>query len=205
VVKISFFLACACLLFPCLLMAAEENPYALQEGDIVFSSSSQGQGKAIMDATGSIYTHCGIVQLMDGQPVVLEAVQPVRLTPLATFISHSDPGTFTAKRLKAALSPEYYQNAKAWAISQVGKNYDDQFRWDDQRMYCSELVWKIYQKAGVQLCDLKKFADYSLEQPEVRKVIEQRYGSISNVPTDENVVAPGDLAASPLLTEAPRR
>ena len=186
-------------------MASEENPYALQEGDIVFSSSSQGQGKAVMEATGSRYTHCGIVQVTGDQFVVLEAVQPVRLTPLTTFISHSDPGTFTARRLKIALSPEFYQNAKAWAISQIGKNYDDQFRWDDQRMYCSELVWKIYQKAGVQLCDLKKFTDYRLDQPEVHKVIEQRYGSIANVPKDENVVAPGDLAASPLLTEAPRK
>ena len=76
------FLAWVCLLFSSLLMAAEENPYALQDGDIVFSSSSQGQGKAIMEATGSPYTHCGIVQIKDGQFLVLEAVQPVRVTPL---------------------------------------------------------------------------------------------------------------------------
>jgi len=184
-------------------MAREETPYALQEGDIVFSSSSQGQGKAIMDATGSPYTHCGIVQIKGDQFLVLEAVQPVSVTPLATFISHSDPGTFTAKRLKNAITPAAYQQAQTWALTQLGKSYDDQFRWDDQRMYCSELVWKIYQKAGVSLCEPRKFRDYRLDQPEVLKVIEQRYGSLENVPKDENVVAPGDLAISPLLMDVP--
>ena len=125
--------------------------------------------------------------------------------PFATFILHSDPGTFTAKRLKTAISPSVYQNGRAWALTQLGKNYDDQFRWDDQRMYCSELVWKTYQKAGVSLCDLRKFRDYRLDQPEVRKVIQQRYGNAENIPLEEKVVAPGDLATSSLLMEVPRK
>ena len=43
------------------------------------------------------------------------------------------------------------------------------------------------------------------QRPDVRKVIEERYGGIENLPKDEKVVAPSDIATSPLLVEVPRR
>ena len=44
-----------------------------------------------MAATGSPYTHCGIVFEKDGKLMVLEAVQPVGEIPLETFIARSKP------------------------------------------------------------------------------------------------------------------
>jgi hypothetical protein len=38
----------------------------------------------------------------------------------------------------------------------------------------------------------------------VKAIIAKRYGSADKLPRDEPVVAPGDLAASPLLVEVPR-
>lgn len=185
--------------------SAEENPYLLQEGDIVFSSSPAGQGQAIIDATQSPYTHCGIVFQQDGKLMVLEAVEPVGVTTLASFISRSRPGTFTARRLKTPLAPAAYQKARDWGKEQIGIHYDARFRWDDQTMYCSELVWKTYEKAGVRLCEPGRFRDYHLDKPSVKKIIEERYGGIDRLPLDETVVAPGDIAASDLLAEPPRR
>jgi hypothetical protein len=66
-------------------------------------------------------------------------------------------------------------------------------------------VWKAYQQAGVELCPPRKFRDYNLQQPEVKKIIEERYGSMDRLPMDEKVVAPSDLAASTLLMEVPRK
>jgi hypothetical protein len=187
------------------LHAGEPGPYLLQEGDIVFSSSAFGQGAAIIAATASPYTHCGIVFKKDGKLMVLEAVQPVGVTTLKDFMSRGKPEIFTARRLKAGVTQENLQKARAWAEAQIGRNYDVQFRWDDEKLYCSELVWKIYQKSGVELCPPRRFRDYDLKRPEVRKIIEQRYGDINRLPLDEKVVAPSDLAASRMLVEVPRK
>jgi hypothetical protein len=187
------------------LCIAKEQPYDLREGDIVFSSSPLGQGQAIIDATNSPYTHCGIVYLEAGKAMVLEAVEPVGVTTLEKFISRSTPGTFTARRLKIPVTPEAYQKARVWGQARIGMKYDLQFRWDDQRMYCSELVWKIYEKAGVRLCEPSRFRDYILDKPSVRKFIDERYGGTAKFPMDERVVAPSDLAASDRLEEPPRK
>lgn len=173
----------------------------INEGDIVFTSSEHGQGKAIMAATGSPYTHCGIIFRQGGKWMVLEAVQPVGAVPLADFLARGKPETNRTLRLKQPLSAEALERGRAWAAAQVGKNYDEKFQWDDSRLYCSELVWKIYQHAGVELCKPRHFQDFRLEDPKVREIIVQRYGSFEALPKDEKVVAPSDLAASPLLEE----
>lgn len=185
------------------LRAAEEGNYSLQNGDVVFQCTAGEQAKAIQTATGSRYTHCGVVFEEDGAFKVLEAVQPVKVTPFEEFRKRSIPGTFQVRRLKTPLSPESIESAKEWGKKQVGLDYDLHFRWDDQTLYCSELVWKIFKKAGVELCATRKFHDYELDAPEVKKVIDQRYGSKDKLPKEEPVVSPGDLADSPLLVEVP--
>jgi Permuted papain-like amidase enzyme, YaeF/YiiX, C92 family len=175
----------------------------LREGDIVFTSSERGQGEAIIEATGSDYNHCGIVFQKDGKLMVLEAVQPVGVVSLQEFKSRSKPGTFLARRLKTPLAPEKYREARIWAEAQIGKNYDVRFLWDDGKLYCSELVWKIYHKAGVELCELRRFRDYDLEKPSVQKIIKERFGGPDHLPLDEKVVAPSDLAESVLLVNVP--
>lgn len=183
------------------LRGAESRVPELREGDIVFSSSVRGQGGAIMAATGSPYTHCGIVFEKDGKLMVLEAVQPVGVIPLETFVSRSNPGTFMARRLTKAVAAVDLKRAREWAVAQIGKDYDGKFLWDDDRLYCSELVWKAYQKAGVNLCVPRHFKDYQLDDPRVREFIIARFGSMENFPREEKVVAPSDLAVSKLLAE----
>jgi Permuted papain-like amidase enzyme, YaeF/YiiX, C92 family len=187
------------------MASAEENLYSLQEGDIVFSSSPAGQGKAIIDATNSPYTHCGIVFQQDGQLMVLEAVEPVGVTTLKKFVAGCIPGAFTARRLKNPVAPAAYQKARNWGKEQIGLHYDAQFLWDDKKLYCSELVWKTYEKAGVRLCEPSHFLDYNLDRPSVKKLIQERYGSIDKIPLDESIVTLGDIAASAFLVEPPRK
>ena len=174
-----------------------------REGDIVFSHSERGQAEAIIAATGSPITHCGIIFSKNGKLMVLEAVQPVGIVTLDEFISRSTAGSVTARRLKTPPPAERFREALAWGGTQVGKNYDARFLWNDDKLYCSELVWKIYQHAGIELCAPRRFRDYNLEKPAVRKIIDERFGGMAKVPLDEKVVAPSDLAASPLLVDVP--
>jgi cell wall-associated NlpC family hydrolase len=184
---------------------AAPRDYDLREGDIVFQGNPGAQSDAIRDATGSPFTHCGVVFRDEGEWWVIEAVQPVRSTPLNQWIARSLPGTYRAYRLKQPLAIEAAGRARAWARRQIGKNYDLKFRWDDGALYCSELVWKLFREAGVDLCERRTFQHYKLDAPRVKAIIDQRYGGIENLPRDEAVVAPGDLAASKLLVEAPLR
>ena len=178
--------------------------YALQEGDIVFHGNAGEQCDAVREATGSPYTHCGVVFEKDGRLMVLEAVQPVRITTVEAFQYRSLPGSFHARRLKQPADPAAIAKAKAWGSKQTGRNYDYLFGWEDGALYCSELVWKAYQQAGIELCEPRRFHNYRLDTPKVKAIVAKRYGSADKLPRDEPVVAPGDLADSPLLVEVPQ-
>jgi len=182
-----------------------KGEYLLKPGDIVFQDTGGEQGRAVSAATDSPYTHCGVVVENEGRLFVLEAVQPVSAIPLAQWKARSD--LFHARRLKdpSKLTPAVFKKAQDWALKQFGKPYDLKFQWDDESLYCSELVWKVFaESASIRLCEPKRFQDYFLKKPEVRRVIASRYGSAKNLPKNEPVVAPSDLAASALLKEVPR-
>lgn len=53
----------------------------VREGDIIFHVSTSSQSVLIRLLTRSPYTHCGLVMRHKGRWLVLEAVQPVKLTP----------------------------------------------------------------------------------------------------------------------------
>ncbi|HEY1122646.1 MAG TPA: YiiX/YebB-like N1pC/P60 family cysteine hydrolase [Haloferula sp.] len=187
-----------------LASATEEGDFILKEGDILFHGTGGQQADAIRGATSSPFTHCGVVFEENGRLLVLEAVQPVSVTTVEEFEKRSKPGTFRVKRLKAAPDAAGIEKAKAWGKKQLGLSYDSRFQWGDDKLYCSELVWKVFDQAGVKLCEPKHFQDYKLDHPAVKPVIEQRYGSADKLPKDEPVVAPSDLADSPLLVDVPR-
>ena len=75
---------------------------ALKDGDIVFHTSRSAQSLAVQRATGSRYSHMGIVLLRGGKPYVFEAVSTVRYTPLAQWTARGDGGHYVAKRLRNA-------------------------------------------------------------------------------------------------------
>ena len=180
------------------------NRYDFQDGDIVLQGDASIQARAVTQATDSPYTHCGVVFEHEGKWMVIEAIQPVQVTSMENFASRSMPGTFKAMRLKKPVPAENVRKAYTWAEKQKGKNYDVQFRWDDEKLYCSEFVWKLYEQAGVELCEKRPFRDYNLDAPMVKAMINQRYGDKSKLPLDEPAVAPSDIAASKLLVEVPR-
>ena len=104
------------------------------------------------------------------------------------------------KRLKneSALNPEILQKMKTYSQQFDGKEYDAYFEWTDDRIYCSELIWKIYKNAaGIELSKLRELKDFNLEDSRVQKILKERYGN--DIPLEEKVVAPSDLADSNLL------
>lgn len=174
---------------------------ALQDGDIIFQSSKYGQGEAIQIATKSKYSHVGMIYHVNGKLCVYEAVEPVRITDFSDWIKNGDGGHYIVRRLANAdkvLTDSVKTKLKTSAERFIGKNYDLYFGWSDERIYCSELVWKVYKEAtGLEIGRLQKLGEFDLSHPIVKKILEQRYGK--NIPLDEIVISPGRMFESELL------
>ncbi len=177
------------------------------EGDIIFQSSQSRQCTAVKLATHSEYSHVGMITIIDSKPYVLEAIEPVCITPLADWIARGTGGHYTVMRLKnrdAEILDSEIQKERSIAKKLLNIHYDLYFNWSDDQLYCSELVWKVYQRAfGVELCSLRKMKDFDLSAPEVKAIMKQRYGD--HPPLGENVVAPSDLANSAMLIEIEKK
>ena len=155
---------------------------------------------AIKLATRSEYTHCAIVLQKDGRLQAFEAVQKTGWTPIENWIRRGPGGHYAVMRLKdvSLLTPQVLEALRRSTVNYSGKDYDLLFQWSDDKMYCSELIWKLYQRAaGLELGKLRRFSDYNLDHEEVRRIVRQRYGT--ELPQDEPVIAPADLMLSDLL------
>ena len=181
-----------------LLGCTPSSGYVPRDGDIVFHTSRSAQSLAIQLATKSPYSHMGIVYLRDGKPFVFEAVQPVKLTPLTEWIARGERQQFIAKRLRGAdtrLTAETLRSMRAAAEQLAGKDYDPYFEWSDERIYCSELVSKIFERgAGIELGERQTIAAFDLSHPAVQQKLKERYGD--RVPLDEVVVSPAAIFAA---------
>jgi hypothetical protein len=178
----------------------------LRDGDVIFHESRSAQSRAIQLATKSRYSHMGIVYRRNGNWFVYEAVQPVKLTPLHEWIARGRDGHFVVKRLRnpAVLTPAVLREMRAAGEKFRGKPYDLYFEWDDRRIYCSELVWKIYKEAaGIELGSLQELKEFDLSHPAVREKMRERYGS--RIPLLEPVISPRAIFESDKLVEIARR
>ncbi|MBK6849739.1 MAG: hypothetical protein IPG96_20110 [Proteobacteria bacterium] len=189
----------------CAARAAPPPPgLVLRDGDLVFQTSLSGQGEAVALATGSRYTHMGVVLLLGGRPVVLEAVQPVQLTPWPEWLERGDRGHVVVKRLvdvEERLTPAARARMHALANKWIGRRYDPYFRWDDDRLYCSELVYKLYQRAvGLSVGVLRRAGDFNLASAPVRRLMRRRFGGAAGrFDPREPAIAPQQLFAAPGL------
>ena len=173
----------------------------IQNGDIIFQTSKSSQSKAIQLATNSKYSHMGIVYEIDGQLFVYEAVQPVKLTLLNEWINRGENRHYVIKRLKNSdkvLTKETLTKMKQVGENFKGKNYDLYFEWSDDKIYCSELVWKIYKEgADIEIGELEELSDFDLKNEIVQQKMKERYGD--NIPMDEKVISPAEMFNSDKL------
>ncbi|MCB1056838.1 MAG: YiiX family permuted papain-like enzyme [Acidobacteria bacterium] len=181
--------------------------YEPRDGDIVFHTSRSAQSLAIQKATGSRYSHMGVVYIQDGQPLVYEAVEPVKLTPLDEWTRRGESGHFVVKRLRDAdtvLTEAALERMLQVGEAFDGKHYDLYFEWSDDRIYCSELVWKIFDRAlGIDLGELETIRDFDLSDPIVRAKVQERWGGPP--PDNETVISPVAIFDSDRLVTVYRR
>lgn len=152
----------------------------LKEGDIVFQTSTSQQAPFIIAATRSPWSHCGIIiEKADGL-YVLEAVSSVRLTPYDQWVKRGKDGVVKMKRYTD-------EPVKIKYKKYLGRPYDTAFKFGNDKWYCSELVYDVYnQQLGVELCKPRPVSDYSISG--ASKQMKKR-----GINKDQLVVAPSDL------------
>jgi len=164
-------------------------------GDLIFQESLSAQSKTIQRVTHSEWSHVGILFYNDGHFTglmkpkvkgwyVLEAIQPVSITPVSSWIRRGKGCKYVTTRLSKVLqmtlldkfkSTKKTQDAllKAYSLYH-GKAYDLLFQPEDDRIYCSELVGKVYKRLGVNLGHWVPIKSLDLNSLEFRKLKNRR-------------------------------
>jgi hypothetical protein len=176
----------------------------VKDGDIIFQTSMSTQSAAIQEATHSRYSHMGVIISRGGSPFVFEASAKVQYTPLRDWIARGRDGAYVLKRLATGLTTAQAEKLRVAARAFEGRPYDLTFEWSDERIYCSELVWKLYDRAlGIHIGELQRLRTFDLSGTAVRAKMLQRYKG--NVPLDELVISPVAMFGSKGLIDASRK
>lgn len=171
------------------------SAYQPVEGDILFQSLPNPPGLDLVDAiegsTGSPYSHCGMVFQERGGWQVIEAIGPVKITPLDDFIARGRGKQVWAYRLDET-SRKNVPAALTAMKEDLGKPYDPRYRFDDEAIYCSELIWRGWKAAtGRELGSTVTLG--SLNWQPYQAVIEAIEGP-GNLPLGRKMITPRDLA-----------
>lgn len=176
-------------------MTAQTVPVKeVREGDVIFQTSQSQQSPLIQIATRSKISHCGIIVMKDGEPYVLETLKTLVITPLDKFIARGKGGRYWLKRSNI-------ENIKIKYDSYLGKPYDLAFKFDNDKFYCSELIYDIYKnQLGIELCEPKKVSDYLIlgtdKLPMIEKAMKKR-----GITKEQYAVAPVDVFESDYLED----
>tara|TARA_B100001142_G_C14316107_1_gene648544 strand:+ start:391 stop:1047 length:657 start_codon:yes stop_codon:yes gene_type:complete len=143
------FIIIACANFYC----TKNNTLKFQNGDLLFQDlDSSPLCDAIEKVTNSIddlnFSHVGIITLINKKEYVLEAfVNGVDTIPLKQFLKRSlnqdnEPKVIVG-RLKEEFS-SYIPKAIENGFELIGKEYDEEFKINNDKFYCSELIYEIF-------------------------------------------------------------
>lgn len=148
-------------------------PEALQVGDLIFRTGHDAVSGAVL-ALDPVprFSHVGILAQRDGAWVVIHSLPPgfpgdtdgVRVEPLRDYLSASNARRAAVYRL-AGDSRIQAQAAvmEAFSYDQKRASFDGDFDLKDhQRLYCTELVWLAFRKAGVDLAPSPDWLDLPL-------------------------------------------
>ena len=184
-----------------LLTGCQQGPiasrdYEPHDGDVIFQSFPLNPLTATIESvTQSGLSHCGIVHRKGSQWIVLEAVGPVKETPLAEWTSRGRNGRYAAFRLKPEYQPQIPEFLKA-AYAYSGRHYDIHYQFGDDAIYCSELVYNSFKSAtGEDLGRVQKLGELNW-RPNVEFIKGIENGT---VPLDRRMITPIAVARASQL------
>lgn len=137
----------------------------LRPGDLIFRKGSSMVSNIVRLVDGGVvYTHVGIIAVIDGNLVVVHSVPAenrdqkdmVRIEALDDFIRPERASAIAVYRPKRELGDSVPQFASDYALNKALQNtpFDAGFCLSDtNRLYCTELIWRAYLASGIDICD----------------------------------------------------
>lgn len=193
-------------------MQPDTTVFELKNGDLIFQESYSGEmSNAIKDVTSSIneyrFTHVGIVYIDANNSIyVIEATHPcVKVTPLKEYLYPEDRKGFYPKSVVARLKPKYQHlipKALENAFTHIGKEYDDGFVLNNDKYYCSELIYDILLEAnnGEPVFPLNIMTFKSPGSNEISKGWKKHFDELNlPVPEGEPGINPGAMSKSDVI------
>jgi hypothetical protein len=176
----------------------------LRDGDLIFQESTSRQSEMVRTLTESRWTHMGVVFIEPSGAVVLEAMSPVRKTPIQRWVEKGQDGRYVVKRLRdadAKLPPAVIERMRKLGTTWVGRPYDLRFGWDDQSLYCSELAYKLFEQVSdVRIGKLERAEDMNLDDERVQRAMRSRFSGAKFDPA-ETVITPDSIFHDDQLVE----
>lgn len=155
--------------------SAQDIPFDdFRQADLIFQETTGRQSIAVKAATGSPYTHMGIIRMTGGGPVVIEAGRTVTETSLNEFIARGAGKRFSVYRMDG-LSGDKAHEIIEQAQKDYEKPYDLYFRLDGSTIYCSELPFRAFKAAGIDLGEVEKVGDLNINVAAAVALIDRRW------------------------------
>lgn len=179
----------------------------LREGDLLFQETNdEGLDKSIKAVTVSCgnhnFTHIGIVAKDSlGALCVIEAKPPkVCITPLQDFVNPSNENKpiTVAARLKNEWQ-HLIPSAINYAKKLVGKDYDYEFDLQNDKYYCSELIYSIfyYSNKNKPVFELNKMSFKSTITGDYDTIWQTHFKKLNlPIPEGKDGINPGAMSRS---------
>jgi len=147
----------------------------LESGDLIFETTLTNQTPAIMLATGSIYTHVGIVhKQIDGSITIIHASRHVIESPLSEFLSFGWGEKVTIRRYES-LSQTQRDAIVQRAEQYIGRPYNYVFYMKSDSVYCSELPYLVFNGLNIALGTPEKIGDLHVNNSAVENLFKKRW------------------------------
>ncbi len=134
----------------------------LKDGDLVFRKGRSIESYVVLITDrASSYSHVGVIYMINKIPYVIHTVPDesengidyVKMEKLSVFFSSEKASRGSIFRLK-----EQYSNSAKLAALKAKSYFDDKIIFDDafdikseDKLYCTELVWRAFEKIGIDL------------------------------------------------------
>lgn len=169
-----------------------------QEGDVLLQSLPHSElTDAIETASESPWSHCGILVKRGGHWQVAQALMDVHYTPLIEYLIQGRDLRVSSFRMKN-LTAEQRARLQPGIAKLLGKPYDINYEPDDRKIYCSELVWKVYDRElGIHWGEWEAFGTLNWKPVEVFVRSVER----GKVPLDRMMITPVALTRTGKVME----
>lgn len=134
----------------------------LQNGDLIFRRGRSVESQIVLLSDGdSDYSHVGIIYIKNKEPFVIHSVpaengeeyELIKMEGIKEFLSEDKATRFAVFRLEDSLI-NIAATASKFAYDCYLKKYYFDNQYDllsDKKLYCTELIWKAYRNAGVDI------------------------------------------------------